>query len=865
MLLYKIILLITISYLALRSTAQHRAKISPDLYKNKLKFPWGINYKYNGLLHHNLDRVWIVTKVPLPRVEKIRFPKDDKFELDCTFEQSVSHKTTSTEPKVNLEWSQVEYLRALCKTAVPTMRMLQKTNDRLKETFIKLVVNDLHTALPYSSPAGRRKRFIAAIVGPVIAGLATLAVEQLNNHLQNKRLKAMKKAIDALRQDTDKTKNFVKQFKDDFLMYGEYDIDKMDEVIHAFNDLSVRNTRLENLMKGRDLNWTIYFLQSSGVPLYGQQVQLYIHQIHFGYLTLYEDMINQQRSLLRSIAQLSKGYLPQEIFTPSRLKEIETSAIQLVQKSHPEYVVALTQITHYYDMQLATFSVDKTDYSMIVTFPIFITSYSRQELTLYEIETVPVPINDLNEHANSYTEVQITKPYIAINNDYYIQLRIQELRMCKQIQYKYYCEELFLVKHKSKHSCESALYFNLPEEIIQKYCEFKYFFNKTVTPSILDGGPQIILANILNQKKLICNRNFNLAEPLPSHEYVLLNRSILCNCEIESGMTYVLRSIGACSPDQSPNPMYFTINLAFLDYFKHQLPQQFEITENMSKSLNEWKIPVYLQEPVDTEVSLRINPPTNLKELMAKIKLRDNLTIETNDYMMIPDDTPNHKKLFIFITSILTCIVLALLIYLATRHQKLKTLVGGLVLHSLPTVNSLISTKNEILVVCQEPWLSYFLAALTILGTVIYFHRIFRELSFLKGYKFDKHCCIYITISDAKYYVPLKLKPSPGHLHLFTVNKFIEIGQVTLDKGFLWDTVHINWQGIIVQFKKKIFYVPTNITVPLWHKFMIRNLLKDRLSEANLMIRQGDNWSYLSPRVQRQPPDDIPQIVEVQV
>jgi hypothetical protein len=145
--------------------------------------------------------------------------------------------------------------------------------------------------------------------------------------------------------------------------------------------------------------------------------------------------------------------------------------------------------------------------------------------------------------------------------------------------------------------------------------------------------------------------------------------------------------------------------------------------------------------------------------------------------------------------------------------------------------------------VCQEPWLSYFLAALTILGTVIYFHRIFRELSLLKGYKFDRHCCIFITISDARYYIPLKLKPSPGHLHLFTVNKFMEIGQITLDKGFIWDTVHITWNDTIIQFKKKTFCVPTDVTVPLWHKFMARHLLKDGLSEANLMIRQGDNWS----------------------
>ena len=41
---------------------------SPDLYKNQLHFGYGINYKYNGKLYHNLDRVWIVHRVLIPQI-----------------------------------------------------------------------------------------------------------------------------------------------------------------------------------------------------------------------------------------------------------------------------------------------------------------------------------------------------------------------------------------------------------------------------------------------------------------------------------------------------------------------------------------------------------------------------------------------------------------------------------------------------------------------------------------------------------------------------------------------------------------------------------------------------------------------------
>ena len=94
--------------------------------------------------------------------------------------------------------------------------------------------------------------------------------------------------------------------------------------------------------------------------------------------------------------------------------------------------------------------------------------------TLYEIEMVKVPIPDKNTEADSYSEVKYSKPYLAINEDYYIKLRIQELQMCKQIRHTYYCEELFLIKHKTKHSCESAIFYNLTADVVYSACQFDY-------------------------------------------------------------------------------------------------------------------------------------------------------------------------------------------------------------------------------------------------------------------------------------------------------------------------------------------------------------------------------------------------------
>ena len=56
--------------------------------------------------------------------------------------------------------------------------------------------------------------------------------------------------------------------------------------------------------------------------------------------------------------------------------------------------------------------------------------YTQTKLTLYQIETVPMPILDANDNAQSYTQLKVEKPYIAVNKETYISLHRQELNTC---------------------------------------------------------------------------------------------------------------------------------------------------------------------------------------------------------------------------------------------------------------------------------------------------------------------------------------------------------------------------------------------------------------------------------------------------
>ena len=72
-------------------------------------------------------------------------------------------------------------------------------------------------------------------------------------------------------------------------------------------------------------------------------------------------------------------------------------------------------------MKLVTFRIDRKR-NLIIQFPVFIKPYTQQPLILYQLETVPAPIVDKSTKANSYTELRIKKPYIALNTETYINI-----------------------------------------------------------------------------------------------------------------------------------------------------------------------------------------------------------------------------------------------------------------------------------------------------------------------------------------------------------------------------------------------------------------------------------------------------------
>ena len=213
-------------------------------------------------------------------------------------------------------------------------------------------------------------------------------------------------------------------------MFGKYTAESLNDVIKTVNALHQKNTRLERLVLDHKFGEVSDIMTTVN---YNFELQLFMEQAQEEHVAQFRQMKQAGKDLLDSIAILNQRRLPRGLFSDDRLRQILSEVEIMVKKQYPDYELAVTHISHYRDMKMVTFAVDQRTHSLIVVFPAFIKDYKQPPLALFEIESVPVPIRDKNKLADSFSQVVIEKPYLAAGKDYYIQLRMTELAMCKDI------------------------------------------------------------------------------------------------------------------------------------------------------------------------------------------------------------------------------------------------------------------------------------------------------------------------------------------------------------------------------------------------------------------------------------------------
>ena len=95
---------------------------------------------------------------------------------------------------------------------------------------------------------------------------------------------------------------------------------------------------------------------------------------------------------------------------------------------------------------------------------------------------------DSTESNYTYTEIIETAEMIAMSDETYVDVKIDDLDQCIKISTVYFCERLMLIKHRSQHTCESVIYHNEAPEIVKEKCVIRYYTYLNPKPMMIDSG-----------------------------------------------------------------------------------------------------------------------------------------------------------------------------------------------------------------------------------------------------------------------------------------------------------------------------------------------------------------------------------------
>ena len=160
-------------------------KFNPELQRNILKFGYGINYKYEGMLAHSLDKFYIVMKFMLPSVKDIKF-SNLNFDESCTY----MHKKYAPHMDSSKYLSEFQMY---CNKIKPFVSYYSKVIVSYNTTVHNILVNEIRPLLPQIS---KQK---CGLITTLVSGFIGLAYEGISSFLQRKCNDALQKAMIAMK------------------------------------------------------------------------------------------------------------------------------------------------------------------------------------------------------------------------------------------------------------------------------------------------------------------------------------------------------------------------------------------------------------------------------------------------------------------------------------------------------------------------------------------------------------------------------------------------------------------------------------------------------------------------------------------
>ena len=196
------------------------------------------------------------------------------------------------------------------------------------------------------------------------------------------------------------------------------------------------------------------------------------------------------------IDELSTGKLSYEVIQPDILRKYLATIQEYLVSENTEYELLFPYTYQYYSEPMVRYT--NTEHHLLIQVPIFLKPTIQQIMTLYGIDSVPVPYDaeTYDGTKNQFTQIELRKVHLAVHDKHYISVSERQLERCWKLRNLYVCQNSFLRVAYNQDTCESALYFGRSIKTIVNKCNSYFYQNRKFEPKIIDINSHLVLSNL---------------------------------------------------------------------------------------------------------------------------------------------------------------------------------------------------------------------------------------------------------------------------------------------------------------------------------------------------------------------------------
>ena len=271
---------------------------------------------------------------------------------------------------------------------------------------------------------------------------------------------------------------------------------------------------------------------------------------------------------------MNSGYLTHHILDPKILAKYLEAVEDDLEETAPEFEPVFTSVYQYYGNSLISFTNTIDD--LLLQSPILIKLKVQVPMSLFSIETAPVPLDAYLGEKREYTQIIPETELIALTENNYIPLSQAQISLCAKIGYMYYCEYAHLLKKCTEHTCMSAIYYDQGSDVKAKQCKTIVTFDTIPESKILDASDLLILSNLQKPWTIAC-KDISRVFEIEYSTYHILNRSELCECLLTAGNYLLSYTNINCGNAPEARDGYFTTYYSFNKIVLDVITEKFDI------------------------------------------------------------------------------------------------------------------------------------------------------------------------------------------------------------------------------------------------------------------------------------------------